>query len=98
MNTANLVKKLVVHENYPDDKGNIYCRLDNKIAKFDMDKCYKCPLLSGSSQGNGVECYYEDVIDKHVKTPYRGKPNDEKLRISQLIDLGLVTKEPVRPD
>ena len=99
INNKNLEKKMVVHETIPDLKGMIYCRKDNKVRKMDMEICRSCKLLSGSAQGMGVECYYEDSLDKHIQSdPYMGKPNEELLRISNLIDAGLASKIPVRKD
>lgn len=94
----NFKKETFVHECYPNDAGKIYCRAKHEVKKLDWGDCDKCPLLAGGGQGMGVECAYEDIINKTLKTPYRAEPNSEKLRISRLIDSGELTKEPVRKD
>lgn len=81
------------HLNYPNEKGQVYCRDKHKILPLDFQRCGKCRLLSGGAQGNGVECYYEDVYwDGAVS------PESELARIDSLIRNGIITRIAVRPD
>lgn len=96
VDVKNLVKKTVIHQVYPDTQGRIYCRQLNKVTKFDWESCYQCPLLGGSAQGGGVECVYEDMVDKHIFTPHIAEASTERLRISGLIDSKLLPVEPKR--
>lgn len=95
-NTTNLRFGNVNHINYPNKRGEIYCRAVNKIIKMSSAKCGSCPLLSGSAQGEGVECYYYDAIFKGDVEPIINSPEDEQLRISQLIDHKIIDKKATR--
>lgn len=95
-NTANLKLGNVNHINYPNKRGEIYCRAVNKVIKMSSAKCETCPLLAGSAQGEGVECYYYDAIAKSDIEPLINAPEEEQLRVSQLIDHGIVEKTAVR--
>lgn len=88
-------KEMVNHILYPDNKGQIYCRKENDIVSLDFSQCNHCPLLGGGAQGNGVECYYEDMVSESY---YNGVPNhhEEKKRISALIEKGVVDAMAVR--
>ena len=85
----------VNHINYPNDRGQIYCRKENKVITLDKqgnfwDKCIACPLFNGDYQGNGVECLWEDDTDDY--STYSSDPNKELLRVSKLIDSGKLKK------
>ena len=95
-NTTNLKFGNVNHINYPNKRGEIYCRSTNKIMKMSSTKCESCPLLAGSAQGEGVECYYYDAIFKGDTEPLINSPEDELLRISKLIDQHVIDKTAVR--
>lgn len=61
-----------VHIEIPDKNGRVYCRWRDKRVKFTpehMDKyCFgDCRYLSGSVQGEGVECSYDET-----KPPRKG--------------------------
>lgn len=86
----------VLHVNYPNTRDEIYCRRLHKLMKFDIKTCEKCPIIAGSAQGNGVECYYYDAISKYEAEPIVNPPHQEYLRISKLIDSGLVHKAATR--
>lgn len=89
-------KENINHINYPDASGNIYCRMENALIKYDIEHCSKCPLMSGSAQGKGVECYYYDAVFKTQIEPIVDTPNNELMRISQLIDRKIVDKPAIR--
>jgi hypothetical protein len=48
--------------------GTIYCRKQDAITEmvgdFIQRNCVRCEFLSGSNQGIGIECYYEDGSNK----------------------------------
>lgn len=54
----------VNHINLPDENNQIYCRKRNKVVVFNEDHisqyCSNCQMYSGSAQGEGVECYWND--------------------------------------
>lgn len=60
------------HLNVPTEDGNlIYCRKTESVNKFDekqLDLCLDCPLFSGSIQGRGIECFWNDPRD--LDEPY----------------------------
>ena len=72
------------HINYPNNKGNIYCRKVNRVININnLDQCMKCSYRNGSAQGMGIECEWEDEPGpgvRHVTDPTR-----ELMRVSQLI-------------
>lgn len=84
------------HINYPDNKGRIYCRKQNKIITLDKDgdfwsKCQSCPLFAGDYQGLGVECQWGDSAEGYSE--YVSNPTKELLRVSREIDLKSVSKD-----
>lgn len=81
--------KPVNHINYPDDKGRIYCRKQNKVVTLDnegkfWETCQSCPLFAGDYQGLGVECQWEDDVEGYSE--YVSDPSKELLRVSKGID------------
>ena len=79
----------VNHINYPDEKGQIYCRRLNKIIKLTSDgkfweTCQSCPMFSGDYQGMGVECSWKDTTEGYSE--YVSDPLKELLRVSRSID------------
>lgn len=89
------MKQLMVYEhlNIPNGKGEVYCREEHKILALDFQRCWKCRLLSGGAQGNGVECYYEDTYPDGGVTP-----ESELARIDKLIMDGIAPRIAVRPE
>lgn len=80
---------IVNHINYPNDKGEIYCKKLNKIIKLDSkgkfwDSCRSCTMFSGDYQGQGVECTWEDDSDGYSE--YVSDPVKERLRVAKLND------------
>lgn len=83
------IVKDVEHYNHFDTKGRVYCRRLNKIID-NLKSCYSCPLVSGSLQGDGVECTWDDY---QILTPINvTDPKAELLRVSKLIDEGRLEK------
>jgi len=56
--------KVVNHINLADTNGQIYCRLLDRVVDLNEEHqnnhCSNCRMLSGSAQGNGVECEWTD--------------------------------------
>lgn len=93
-----LEKQMIIHFVIPDAHGKIYCRKEHAIRNVDYNKCRPCPLAAGSIQGEGVECYYEDMVKNYSALPFAANHYDELARISMLIEKGLIGKEPERKD
>ena len=81
--------KDVEHYNHFDKNGRVYCRRLNKIIDSLKD-CYACPLVSGSLQGYGVECTWDDY--QPLSPINVNNPKTELLRVSKLIDEGKLEK------
>ena len=88
------------HLNYPDNDGCVYCRTSHGIKPLAATACFSgggCPLCYGSLQGEGVECFYSDIVNDTapmlaitVKNPRR------KLeRITELINKRLIPLDPM---
>lgn len=73
------------------DRG-IYCRMKHKIVK-NLKSCGICPLLSGTAQGHGIECYWDDIEIEWGGFP---DPKAELLRVSYLIEIGVLERNPSR--
>ena len=85
-----------VHYNYADANGKVYCRKLHKIITIgDEDTseidCLQCPLFFGSLQGRGVECIWDDATGHSIHGA--SSPTKELLRVSQLIDKGILKKD-----
>ena len=83
----------VVHLNYADNNGKVYCRQYHKIVTIGTREvnCTQCPYFFGSLQGQGVECRWED--DNKYGIDSYTSPTKELLRVSQLIDKGILKKD-----
>lgn len=80
------------HINYPDNNNKIYCRRLNRVITLDAEgkyweTCNACPLFEGDYQGQGVECMWDDTENS---SGYCSDPVKEQLRVSKLIDDGVV--------
>ena len=73
------------------DRG-VYCRMQHKVIKK-LDKC-PCPLMSGAAQGHGIECAWDDVFMNDSGGKF--DPKAEFLRVSHLIDIGILDRNPSR--
>lgn len=82
--------RVVNHQNYYDNNGKIYCKKEHKVMNQDIDKCSVCDYCSGSLQGEGVECSWEDNVDLAIVSP--DSPEEELMRVSLLIDSGVLKK------
>ncbi len=80
--------------NYPASDREIYCKRLHKITEPDAEVCDKCPYFAGWMQGHGHECKWEDVIDinRDEKFIPHDKVRDEFIRVSKLIDEGVIKK------
>lgn len=78
------------------NKKGIYCRMRHEHIKDleQWDACLDCPLLSGSMQGNGYECCWDDVELSYADYDY--DPQKELLRVDNLIKNGVLGRSPSR--
>ena len=74
------------------NKG-VYCRMQHKIIKNLYESPCPCPLLSGGAQGNGIECFWDDVA---LEWGGFFDPMAELLRVSHLIEIGILDRNPSR--
>lgn len=54
---------MTAHVNIPDRNNKIYCYAQNKVTSFDRvfsQRCIHCRYYSGTAQGRGTECTWED--------------------------------------
>ncbi|MNM89620.1 hypothetical protein D3C81_1018530 [compost metagenome] len=53
------------HVNIADEQNRVYCRKTYGVVVLDENHtenmCKKCPMFTGSAQGDGVECSWLDV-------------------------------------
>lgn len=78
--------KPVVHQNFFDEEGKVFCKKLNKVIELDINKCNSCDMCVGSLQGNGVECLWEDEDDKYPILAVNN-PSKELLRVSKSSDI-----------
>ena len=76
--------KSVIHQNFYDENGNIYCKKKHAVMNQDLDLCDNCEYCFGSLQGAGVECLWEDNCDAPIVSPET--PEEELQRVSLLIE------------
>ena len=81
-------------ENYGDDDRKIYCKRLHVIKVPTETDCKECPYMAGWMQGHGHECAWEDVVGPQGNMRYISHKdvNKELLRVSQLIDAGILKK------
>ena len=86
--------ELVNHFNYMDGNGRIFCKRQDKVRKVapKYKGCDDCPYLSGSLQGIGVECMWEDVPPLSPVGLEVRDPQEEFTRVSRLIDEKILRK------
>lgn len=80
------------HLNY-GNSGGVYCRVQHSNVN-NLDACHDCPLWSGTLQGEGVECCWDDVLGDGFMQFI--DPKRELLRVSNLIDKGYLDRTPSR--
>lgn len=60
------------HLNIPDGNGDVYCHKVKDVVELDQEhlanQCANCPFFSGTIQGHGIECYWND--DRDIEEPY----------------------------
>ena len=84
----------VNHFNYMTKDGKVFCKRQDRVRKIppEYKDCDKCPYLFGSLQGQGVECIWEDIKPDSLFGHYVYDPQEEYLRVSELIDKGILKK------
>jgi len=99
--------KLVAHMNFigheineslendlPTSDREVFCKKLHKITEPNAEDCEKCSYFENFMMGNGHCCVWEDVIDinEDERIIPHDKRNEELLRVSQLIDEGVIRK------
>lgn len=84
----------VNHFNYVTKSGKVFCKRQNRVRKIvpEYKDCDKCPYLFGSLQGQGVECMWKDIKPPSPCGYYVYDPQEECLRVSELIAKGILKK------
>lgn len=84
----------VNHFNYMTRNGRIFCKRKDKVRKVapEYKDCNNCPYLFGSLQGMGVECMWEDVPPLSPVGLEVRNPQEEFMRVTQLIDMKILKK------
>lgn len=84
----------VNHFNYATKSGKVFCKRQNRVRKIapEYTDCDKCPYLFGSLQGQGIECMWEDIKPHSPCGHYVYDPQEEYLRVSELIINGILKK------
>lgn len=103
-----MAKQMINHLNYISQNINdsdnesalvhereIYCRKLHSIVEPLKRDCESCPCFNGLLQGEGHECVWEDVLpaDSVEWEVYPYDKQKELLRVSKLIDEGLLQKQ-----
>ena len=70
----------------------VYCRQLHIVKEPDRTDCVNCPYYGGLMQGYGHECVWDDVVNDHEIAISHSNRFKELLRVSQLIDRGILTK------
>lgn len=78
------------HLNIPDENGDVYCHKQKAVVELTEDHlgnvCAGCPFFSGTIQGHGVECYWNDNRD--IEEPYYPDSPQAELASVKLNELG----------
>lgn len=86
-----------VSEGYDSSDREIYCKKLHKIFEPNAGDCEKCSYFAGRAMGHGIECKWEDVPDEEYpdsdeKVIHHKDRRKEMLRVSELIDKGILKK------
>lgn len=64
--------------NHIQTTDEVYCRIKAKKVFFDeshyRNYCLKCPLIRGTAQGEGIECYFDNGVEGIDTVVYLNKP------------------------
>lgn len=85
----------VLQDESPKTYREVYCKKLHKVWEPDAIECETCPYFGGLMGGYGHECVWEDVVafyDDDEKVVRYEDRNAEMLRVSQLIDNGVLKK------
>lgn len=83
------------HVNFKDERDRVYCRRENEIFTLDVTRCGECDCLFGGAQGDGIECWYEDVIFNDQLSFIVESPEAAFERVNALIDGNFVDRIPL---
>lgn len=90
----------VLHTNYVDNTGRIYCYHLDKLIKFNESlisgECIKCPYYKDLlPQGEGIVCEFDDACDNVDGISFEDAGDAEYHSKMQYVRLGLNTEEEV---
>lgn len=81
--------------NYPSSDREVYCKRLHTVKEPETQDCVGCPYFGGLMQGYGHECVWEDDVpttfDDEQVVDWADR-NKEFLRVSRLIDKGVLKK------
>ena len=91
------INHIADHINYLGDdprKFEVYCKRAHRVYAPTTEECHACPYYGGFAGGYGHECVWEDCvpIEEITSTIAWEDRNKEFIRVSQLIDNGLIKK------
>lgn len=73
----------------------IFCKKAHRVLSVDPKNCEKCPYFVGNGQSDSIICRWEDTLTNgnyNTKVIMRSEAQDELLRVSSLIDQGVIKK------
>lgn len=73
----------------------IFCKRDHKVKSVNLEDCEGCPYFVTAGQMDAITCQWEDTLaagDYATKVIQRSDAQDELLRVSSMIDAGVLKK------
>ena len=77
---------------YPNSDRTVYCRLQHAILPPELRRCMNCPLFHDSLGSFGVACKWNDTVPQRSVMVKHSDRYQELLRVSKLIDKGILQK------
>lgn len=73
----------------------IYCKRDHRVKSVEISECEKCKYYRGAGHMDAITCEWEDTLAGGFypsKTISMAKAQDELMRVSWMIDHGVLKK------
>ena len=73
----------------------IFCKQQHKLEAVNLKDCEQCPYFVTAGQMDAITCQWEDTLaagDYDTKVVHKMDAQDELMRVSQLIDAGVLKK------